>query len=70
MTQHIQETCRGLRVTVDPKMPTELELEVIVKLVDSLIDERIPHEGATISDFTAHLMSARSHLLRAMREVA
>lgn len=70
LTQHVQETCKGVRITVKPNLPTEVELEVIVSLIDLQISDRVKIEGADISDFTANLYSSRSHLMRAIREVS
>lgn len=71
VTQHVQETGKGIRVTIDRSPNVQkLELEAIVKLVDSLIAERVSFEGYDISDFTANLYSSRGHLVRAIKEVA
>lgn len=70
ISQHVQETCKGVRITVKPNLPTKLELEVIVGLIDLQIALRVRIEGHNISDFTSNLYSSRSHLMRAIREVA
>ena len=65
MTQTVQETCRGVKITIDPMPNTKrLEMEVIVRLIDSLIADDQPEE------LEANLYSARLHMVRALKEVA
>lgn len=71
MAQRVQETCKGIRITIDPhKNTTVNELKAVIAILDDLISERHVTEKEEISDFTANLYSSRSHLMRAIREVA
>lgn len=71
MTQTAIETMRGVRITINPASKTnKLELEVLIKLTDSMIADRVRFENEDISDLTANLYSSRSHLVRALKEIA
>jgi hypothetical protein len=70
VVQEVVDTCRGVKRTIHSRPSTALELEVIIKLIDLQIAERLIVEGADISDFTAELYSSRVHVVRAIREVS
>jgi len=66
MTQHAQPTCKGVKVTVNPRKQTTTMLELVIlrNLIDSLIADKLPEE------VEMNLYSARLHVVRAIREVA
>lgn len=64
VVQEAVETCRGVKLTIHARPSTKLELEVIVKLIDSLIADCQPEE------LEMNLYSARLHVVRAIREAA
>jgi len=65
VTQHVQETGKGIRITIDRSPNVQkLELGAILALIDSALADK-PNE-----EVEANLYSARLHMKRALQEVA